>query len=178
MSGADALEGGFFLAFTRSISFRRRSANPETRCLKGHTAKGGPQKGHTVNSATPLLKIIPYFSPFTNTIKAGQCRSKPKASFKKNRFISKCFKSTAMFLGQGSGKNYTWRPGKNITIIFSNCKQWKIKWHYTNTSNKMFPQARYSYLLHICHIASKFDLGQSVTFVRPLKQILTRIHWT
>jgi len=89
---------------------------PKRTHRQGRAPGGGPQKGHSVNSATPLFKIIPYFNPFTNSIKAGQCRTKPKASFKKNRFISTCFKSSAaIFLGQGSGKNYTWRPGKNIS---------------------------------------------------------------
>jgi len=82
---------------------------------QGQAAGGGPQKGRSVNSATPLFKIFPYFNPFPNTNK-GQCRCKPKASFKKNRYISTCFKSSAaVFLGQGSGKNYTWRSGKNIS---------------------------------------------------------------
>jgi len=39
--GTNAFEGGF-LTLIPSVRFRRRSANPETRCLKGHTVKGEP----------------------------------------------------------------------------------------------------------------------------------------
>jgi len=94
---------------------------------QGRAAGGGPPKGHSVNSATPLFKIIPNFNPFPNTNK-GQYRCKPKVSFGKNRFSLPCFKSSAaVFLGQDSGKNYTWTPGKIcLSIIFGNCKQLQI----------------------------------------------------